>query len=592
MLLGPVFQTEMVTTARRTRYFVLRVLFAAALLLCLWTSYGSASSWNNAAGQLSIQAAAQMAGAFFQAFAWLTLITTLVVTPAIAAGAIATERERRTIEYLFATDLSNAEIVLSKLFGKLLLVGKLILVALPVLAIFRLMGGIPGNLLVVYFAGLASTATLLTVGAMCISVWTARARDAIIRVYLVVGMLFLLPIMLFAPMMATGGSTSWWATSIQTVMAACLAINPLYVLGTAITGSGALGVGLDASVIWQMVQIHLVLTVMLAGIAVAAVRRVHLGAISSPGTAITKRRFWQLPRFRPALGEHPMLWKELFARAAATKLGFLGHASLAILLIGTIGLSIWSYLVALSSGYASWWGSPGRIFLQTNLPITCLLGVGGGLLMGLRAAGLIAYEKERDCWLSLLSTPLTGAEIIGAKALGNLYAFRWMLLPLAIVWCLQISLSPQYIIAIPMHLATIGATGLFATAVGLGYSLKFESSLKAIGATMGTLFFVGGGYLLCCCVPVMIGGGEDDFMKIAMVACIPFLQIIPGLIVLEENFNDGEAWMIVDYVLGTAGYAIAGGLLLWTLVARFEALVGRTGSTGIASTPPVYTPPE
>ena len=56
------------------------------------------------------------------------------MTPAVAAGGIASERQRRTIEYLFATDLSNGEIVLDKLCARLLTVGKLLLATLPVLA--------------------------------------------------------------------------------------------------------------------------------------------------------------------------------------------------------------------------------------------------------------------------------------------------------------------------------------------------------------------------------------------------------------------------------------------------------------------------
>ncbi|MGI9458026.1 MAG: ABC transporter permease [Aeoliella sp.] len=596
MLLGPVFQSEMVTTARRTRYFVLRVLFAASLLLCLWGCYEGVTSWDNVEGRLSIRAAAQLAGSFFQSFAWLTLIAAIIVTPAIAAGAIASERERRTIEYLFATDLSNTEIVLSKLFGKLLLAAKLVLVALPVLAIFRLLGGIPGNLLIVYFAGLASTVALLTMGAMCISVWTARARDSIIRVYLVVAMIFLLPIMLFLPLMATGGAGGWWATQLSNVMSWCLEINPLWVLGQAVAGSGGLGVGLDASIIWRMVRIHLVLTVALAVVAIVAVRRVHLRSISSPGAAVKRRWFVQFPQFRPALRNRPMLWKELFARTAATKFGFLGRISLAIIMIGTVGIAIWVYILMFSNP-GGWWGSPGEQYLQTSVSITCVLGVGSVILMGLRAAGLVTYEKERDCWLSLLSTPLTGAEILGAKVVGNLYAFRWMLLPLMIIWFLQLTLSPQYVIAIPMHLATIGATGLFATAVGLVYSLKFTSSLKAIGATVGTLFFTGGGWMLCCCVPLMFGGGDDDIMKFAMAACVPFLQVMPGpIMVVEDIWRHDGAWMVIDYFVGTAGYAIAGMVILSSIIGSFETMVGRTGSNEILGHPPriapTITPPE
>jgi len=520
----------------------------------------------------------------------------MVVTPAVAAGAIASERERRTIEYLFATDLSNAEIVLSKLASKLLLLGKLMAVALPVLAIFRLLGGIPGNLLIVYFAGLASTITLLTMGAMCISVWTARARDAVIRVYLVEAVIFIVPIILWLPLMAVGGVRgrwSWFTDVLGKVVEVCVSINPLFVLGEAVSGSGGLGVGLDASVIWRMVGVHLLITVALAMLAVAAVRRVHLRSVSSPGGA--KKRRWEFPRFRPALGSRPMLWKEMFARSAATKLGVLGRVAMGIVLIATVGIAVVCYYTIITSNMNNQWISLGEQFLQVSIMITVVLSVGAVILAGLRAAGLVTYEKERDCWLSLVSTPLTGAEILGAKVAGNLYAFRWVLLPLFLIWFLQTTLSPQYIVAIPMHLITILATALFATAVGLAYSLNFDSSLKSIGATMGTLFFVGGGYILCCCVPLMFGGADDDVMEIAMAGFIPFLHVVPGLLLVVDDMPSDQPWMLFDYVIGTVGYGVMGIVLLSTLVARFESIVGRTSrgeiTMGSAALGPAIIPP-
>lgn len=598
MLLGPVFQAEMYANARRVRYFVLRVLFAAGLLLCLWSCYLGVTNDGSFGSRLSIADASELTSNFFFAFAWLTLITALVVTPAVAAGAIASERERRTIEYLFATDLSNAEIVFSKLVGKLLLVGKLIAVALPVLAIFRLLGGIPGNLIIVYFAGLASSSTLLTIGAMCISVWTARARDAVIRVYLVEAVIFFVPIIMWIPLMAVGGAGggwSWITDLLGKVVDACMAINPIWVLGSALSSPGGLGVGLNESMIWRMVGIHLALAAALATLAVLAVRRVHLRSVSSPGG--TKKRRWEFPRIRPALGNRPMLWKEMFARSAANKLGMLGRGALGIVLIVTVGTAILGYYLILTNNSGNQWISLGEQFLQISITITVVLGVGATILAGLRAAGLVTYEKERDCWLSLVSTPLTGAEIVGAKAAGNLYAFRWMLAPMFIVWFMQMTLSPQYIIAIPLHLFTIVTTALFATAVGLAYSLKLSSSLKSIGATMGTLFFVGGGYMLCCCLPMAIAAGDgDDIMEVAMIGFVPFLQVAPGMLLVIEHIGNDEAWVVFDYIAGTALYGIAAIAILATLVTRFEALVGRTSSGETfrreSTPPPSISPPE
>lgn len=589
MLLGPVFQAEMVANARRGRYFLMRGLFAGGLLLCLWAAYEGVAS-GRGGGQLSVSEAANLASNFFQAFAWLTMIAALLVTPAIAAGAIASERERRTIEYLFATDLSNAEIVLSKLFGKLLLLGKLVLVALPVLAIFRLLGGIPGNLLVIYFAALASTITLVTVGSLAISVWTPRARDAVIRVYLIEALVLFLPLvfggLLTGFIMGTGRTTGWLVTALLQLLNALLSINPLWVMGQQMMGVAA-GFPLGTGIVWRMITVQVALSFALAVLAVLAVRRVHLRSISSGEGTRSRLARWSLPRFKLPLGERPMLWKEMFARSATGKLGLLGNVALGLLLLCTSGIAIYCYSEILRQSPRSGWNNPGQQYMGVTMTLTVVLTLAIVLLMGLRAASLITYEKERDCWLSLIATPLTGQEILLAKALGNFYAVRWLAAPLALVWLLQLTLMPGFLVAIPLHVLSLATTGLFATAVGLGYSLKLSTSLKSIGATVGTLVFVGGGYLFCCCLPFAIGGAGADVMNIALAGCIPFLQVVPSILVTEPGSLSDQQWILVDYVLGMMFYGGGSLLLLTALVTRFEEIVGRTGLGEGHSGPPI-----
>ncbi len=594
MFLGPVFKSEMITTARRTRYFLVRVLFGSLLLLCLWGSYEGTNYQNNS--RLTIQQSAELAGAFFQTFAWSTLIVALLATPAMVAGAVATERERRTIEYLFATDLSNSEIILSKLVSRLLLVGKLLVVSIPILAIFRMLGGIPASTLFTYFAGLASTIVLLATTSIAISVWTPRARDAVIRVYLVVALAILLPVFVLVPLGITafaGGGGGWWFTLLSKLTEGVLAINPLYILGTSISMSG---VGIGTRPVWMMVGIHLAMSLALALMAVLAVRRVHLRAVSTPGTSREKRRRWGFPQYRPPVGDWPMLWKECIARTSTTRLGILGRVALLLLIGLTFVIHGLIYYQELENLFrANSYGDPGDWLIGSTTTITGFFGSGLVLLAGLRAAGLIANEKEHDSWISLISTPLESHQIIWGKAWGNLYAFRWMLLPLGVAWLMQVTLSPHYMIAIPMQLVALIATVFFATGVGLFYSLKFASSVKAIGATLGTLIFVGGGYAFCCCLPMFFAAGPGDEMVLIFMACIPLIQAVPGPLVFE-GFDGGGEWsmLLIDYLFGTFGYAVAGAVIVGSLVQNFDLLAGRTSRdrpSRPSPPPPPTTPP-
>ena len=115
MFFGPIVSLEMVTSARRARYFLLRIFYAGLLLMLLWVNYAEASTLarNNSAAGMSIDAVAQLSYQFFVTFAFAQLGAVLVLTPAMMAGAIAQERERRTIEYLFASTLTGSEIIFS-----------------------------------------------------------------------------------------------------------------------------------------------------------------------------------------------------------------------------------------------------------------------------------------------------------------------------------------------------------------------------------------------------------------------------------------------------------------------------------------------
>ena len=85
------------------------------------------------------------------------------------------ERERRTIEYLFASTLTGSEIIFSKFLARTLHVAAQLAVGLPILALGMMLGGIQPTLLVAVFA--VTFATLLATAALSIatSVWSSAA---------------------------------------------------------------------------------------------------------------------------------------------------------------------------------------------------------------------------------------------------------------------------------------------------------------------------------------------------------------------------------------------------------------------------------
>lgn len=585
MLAGPIFRVEMVSAARRDRYFWLRVIYALIILFVLWTVYINLSlGATRPGGELvgaSIRERAQAAAYFFVAFSWVQLIGLLAVAPAMAVGTIATERERRTIEYLFATDLSNSEIVLGKTIARLLLVCKFALVSLPILLVFRLLGGIPADLVAASFLIAGSTALVLTALSVCISVWSKRSRDASIRVYLVLAALLFLPPMLGTVFRFTLGNTWWWRY-FDPAIAFLMELNPLVVLGESMGPATGLGAGFNFQPVLYMAGWHAAIAVGLVALSTLAVRRVHLREASRGATTKRPRlRLPSLPRFRPELGDDPVLWKEAFAATAKTKLGFVGFVAVAALGLTALGAIFYAFATIVDSGNGSYYSTPAHQYSEFLAGFTGFVGTGVLLLIAARASGLVTVEKERDCWISLVSTPLSGAEVIRGKTLGNLYAARWGFALLLFAWLLGMTFDVGIALAAVGTMLALVLCSWFVTVLGLLYSLKSATSLRSLGFTLAVGVIVGGGYLFCCCPVIAASGNPDDFMMIGFAPCMPFLLVYPPMAFATQNWGPHSEMMqlTMAYGLGLVGYLVACVVMTNYLVQEFDALSGRATGT-------------
>jgi ABC-type cobalamin transport system permease subunit len=105
MLPGPVFTFELMSTARRGRLYLVRAFYAVLLLVILWSVH---SAWTSeTAGELSHR---QMQSFGLWAFFGIAIgqeLLTLALTPALVAGVIADEKQRKTLHYLMASQLTT-----------------------------------------------------------------------------------------------------------------------------------------------------------------------------------------------------------------------------------------------------------------------------------------------------------------------------------------------------------------------------------------------------------------------------------------------------------------------------------------------------
>ena len=114
-----------------------------------------------------------------------------IVTPAVTAGAISSERERLTYEMLLATPLRPASLLWGKLISALGYVFLLILAAVPMASLVFTFGGVAPLDMVRVLIVLTATAATLGVIGVTLSAWLGRTVRATVLSYgVVLGLLF------------------------------------------------------------------------------------------------------------------------------------------------------------------------------------------------------------------------------------------------------------------------------------------------------------------------------------------------------------------------------------------------------------------
>ena len=192
---GPVFNMELVTTSRRPRYYVLRVVYGLALLYLVASGYRTRAMFGGSSRN-SIQMMSQMAKWIFSSMTVLQIGAILALVPVMVAGVIAEEKQRKTLHYLLASSLSSTEIVLGKLMARLLQVVVLLAVSLPILSILSLIGGVDPRMVVLAFAASLSISFMLASIAILCSTVARKVRDALVLAYVIEAIWLVFPTMI------------------------------------------------------------------------------------------------------------------------------------------------------------------------------------------------------------------------------------------------------------------------------------------------------------------------------------------------------------------------------------------------------------
>jgi len=242
-LTGPIFDKELRTSSRKKRNYILRSAYLALLtvfVVLVWASMVRFQA--GSAYQISRMSEAGLA-----------VITTIIVFQFIAtqfiavimlSNAISDEIYNRTLGVLMTTPVNSFQIVMGKLFSKLLQLILLLAVSLPLLAVVRVFGGVPWNYVL---SSLCITLTaVIFAGSLSLffSVKGRRAYAVIIKTFFALGALYLfipwILVMLFIFLLSSGSGPPNTLLSILMLPnpIAAMQLNSMAMMSARMTGAG------------------------------------------------------------------------------------------------------------------------------------------------------------------------------------------------------------------------------------------------------------------------------------------------------------------------------------------------------------------
>ncbi|APW63169.1 ABC transporter permease [Paludisphaera borealis] len=555
MFPGPVFYSELRTLARRRRFYALRFGFGLLLLYFVVQTYSSLrwmlSRYPNSSAstiELTVSETALLGTSLFSTVFWLQSIAVLFLTPALLAGAIAEDRQRRVLLYLLTSPLNAAEIVLGKVAARLFNVVVIVASCFPIISLALLFGGIDPMDLLLSYAGTFSTIYFLAGVSIAVSTMTAKPREAILRTYFWELVWLGWPVL---DTMLTKGPARFFPS--YRIIAPYLS----WLTDSSPTGlifTNAFGGNYLEPVLWMMgLQVLygsiflLWATLRLRPIEQGA--RILFRATIEPQSPVA-RRLWG----RKPCSDRPMIWKEctgapisrnllstiLAGLLVLVALGGLGY--LAVRVGGPAMEEVWSF------GYGE---GPNNARDDLNAAVRILTAVLYVLLLFMLAgvAGTsFTSEREKDTWISLLASPLEGNEIVAGKFLGSIWRVRYVLGLLVAVWVFGVVCGAVHPLAFLLIVFLTALDVAFVSAMGCYVSLRMTSSARAIAVTIGIGLFLKGGYLFCC-VPLFRGesaiilAGATPF--IVTFATATHAQVSDFFLNRQQNTTDWTAVVCV-----------------------------------------------
>lgn len=411
-------------------------------------------------------------------------IVVLALTPALVVGTITEDLRRNTLEMLCTTPLSSVAILLGKLLGRIVQVGSIVLLLVPILSLMQLLGGASGPIML---ASLSMT-LLASLSLAAYSLWSAVSQPTLSKTLqrsygLPAVMCWLGFILIFFP---------------ESALPAYVMFNLPWLIGNR-PGLGFTGTFETVTdwFVWLGAGVLLHGTALVYSIARATARlrqrsqlqhsRPSLSASSALGSTPPRPQALDAPTvivaprlraFPPIRDDTDVLWwKEFYYESDLSTLDEHGPKYRRIDL--PIVPLLYSLLTASCCLVSTW----------TILPIVwamilSLATMVFGILSLLRTSNSITGERARKMLDALLMLPVERRELLTAKYRASLdllvRQYSWLLLVVASVWVIGLvfgSLRSLSALILPGVCAV--HVGFFA-ALGLWSSVRSATTSRAL----------------------------------------------------------------------------------------------------------------
>ena len=493
-LTGPIFDKELRVSSRRRRNYALRSAYVLCLLFFIvmawinWTAYAGGGVAGFRASRM-----AEAGKSIVLTVTWFQFIAAQLIAIVMLSNSISDEIRRGTLSVLMATPINSVQIVLGKLFSRLLQLFGLLGISLSTLAVVRVFGGVQWTYVVASLC-ITLTAVLFAASLSLFFSITARRPYSVILIMLIILVIQYGAALLSMAFLRGGGP----------VPALVALTNPLAAMFQASSTSVWQMPTVPSSVSWGAHCLFMI--VVSIAILMAAVLRMRRSMLSLAFAPVRARKTSRLKnlvnRFlmgqRRARTKHPadamkassLIWKELgrpFWPPSAGEVMVLVVLSLGLI----IGSLFWGPRIGI--GYFIWFIYATGLWIVVSIRTAAM------------AAVSITGERDSRTWAVLLGTPLTNWQIVRDKMLTVIARNRagWIALlihPVVLYINIMIRYSSRglyspFYSTIQILVSTLNVAGHMLLLVGAGvyFSMRLKSStaaiIAAVSVELGMFFY-------------------------------------------------------------------------------------------------------